>query len=67
MPSESTYFALDCFHRLGLILQYVIVAQKMKKSVNNEMGKMILERFALLVCFAGNGLMREDNVTKHRA
>ena len=37
----------SCFHRLGLGVGLVIVAEQMQKAVHGEMGEMIGERLAL--------------------
>ncbi len=58
-------FTLTAFHLLGLIFRLMIVTQKVQKSMHNQMGEMIFERFAFFECFALNRFPCNDDVTKH--
>jgi len=60
------YGSLQRLHFLGLRLGIdVIVAGKMEQSMNDQMGRMVFERHALVRRLARAGLVRERDVAKH--
>jgi hypothetical protein len=48
--------------RLGLVS--VIIAEKMQKAVHNQMGEVVIERFALAVSLAPDGFVGEHDVAQ---
>src|SRR4051812_37042210 len=61
--------ALELFHCGGGGLGVVIVAKQMKKSMNREMGEMMVERFVFFGRFARGRLVGDGDIAErfHRA
>ncbi len=66
MPSAASARAFQAFHFLCLSVVHVIIAEKMQKAMNHEMGEMVLERLAFKCRLARDRLAGKNNVAQHR-
>src|SRR3954468_11619693 len=57
--------ALESFHRLGIIVVFVVVADQMQKAMHGQMAEMVVERFLFVVGLAAGGLIGDRNVAEH--
>ena len=55
--------ALQPLHFFRVAVVLVVITEQMEKSVNGEMGEVVVERFALGDRLARHGLVGDDDVT----
>src|SRR4029077_8032296 len=56
--------ALGLFHRLGIRVLLVIVAQKVEKTMDGQMGDMMRKGLSLAACLPRDGVVGENDVAK---
>ena len=54
--------ALQAFHLFGVAVVLVVITEQMQKSVDGEVGQMVVERLALGNRLAGGSLVRDNDV-----
>ena len=52
MPSCARISALEGFHRLGVVVLFVVVADQMQETVDRQMAEMMIERLLFVVGLA---------------
>ncbi len=66
-PEPAQYGRFQPFHHGRLIVGLVVVADKVQKSMNNQMGEMIGKVQPLAPGFFGNGFPGHDDIAERRA
>ena len=56
--------ALEPFHRFGLGVDLVIVADEMEKAMHGEMGEVMKELFVFIVAFLAQRLVGDHDVAE---
>src|SRR3954464_481903 len=59
--------ALESFHRLGLHVVFVVIADQMQKAMDGEMAEMVVDRPLFLVGLAARRLIGDRNVAEDGA
>src|SRR5215471_1985213 len=64
-PELRENVRLQNFHRFGVVVRLVIVANQMQKAVHREMAQVVSERLVRLAGFPAYGLIGDRDVAEH--
>src|SRR5712671_601424 len=56
---------LERFHRFGVVVFFVIVADQVQETMDRQMAEMMIERLLFVISFLAHGLIGDGDVAEH--